>query len=69
MVAVGELNKLNGRILLVVLLEVGEELFAVAGVDGGRNAISALGEHGEHTMSQFDVSRGWRFASRCLRFG
>ena len=38
------------RILFVVFLEIGEELLAVAGVDGSRNAIGTLGKHGEYTV-------------------
>lgn len=49
-VAVGELNELNFGILFVVFLQVGEELFAVTGVDGGRNTFSALGEQGKHAV-------------------
>ena len=40
-VAVGELDELDFGILFVVLLQIGEELLAVAGVDGGRNAFGA----------------------------
>ena len=49
-VTMRELDKLNLRVLLVVFLEVGEKLLAVAGVDCGRNAIGALGKHGEYTV-------------------
>lgn len=42
--AMRELDILNRWILLVMLLEVGEELLAVAGMDGGCNAFSALGD-------------------------
>lgn len=47
-VAVGELDELDFGILFIVLLQVGEELFAVSGVDGGRNAFGALGQQGKH---------------------
>ena len=40
-IAVGKLDELNSWILFVVLLQVGEELLVVAGVDGGRNAFGA----------------------------
>lgn len=49
-VTMRELDKLNPRVLLVVFLEVGEKLLAVAGVDCGRNAIGALCKHGEYTV-------------------
>ena len=49
-VAVGKLNELDFGILFVVLFQVGEELLAVAGVDGGRNAFGALGEQGKHAV-------------------
>lgn len=47
-VAVRELDELDFGILFIVLLQVGEELFAVSGVDGSRNAFGALGQQGKH---------------------
>ena len=49
-VAVGELHELDFGILFVVLLQVGEELLAIAGVDGGRNTFGTLGEQGKHAV-------------------
>ena len=49
-VAVGKLDELDFGVLFVVLLQVGEELLAVAGVDGGRKTFGTLGEQGEHAV-------------------
>ena len=45
-----QLDELDFGVLGVVLLQVGEELLVVAGVDGGRDTFFALGEHREHTV-------------------
>ena len=50
MVAVRKLNELDFGILFIVLLQVGEELFAITGVDGSRNVFGALGEEGKHSV-------------------
>ena len=45
-----ELDEFNRRVLLIMLLEVGEELFAITGMDGGRNAIGTFGEPREYAV-------------------
>lgn len=57
MIAVLQLDELYFGILGVVLLQVGEELFIMPGVDGRRNTIGSFGEHGEYSVVNIVVNQ------------
>ena len=50
MVPMGELDEFDLWVLGVVFLQVDEELFVVASMDGGCDAIGSFGEHREHSV-------------------
>ena len=56
-VAVGQLNELDFRILGIVFFQVGEKLFVVTGVDGRWNTVDPLCEHGEHSVVNVVVNQ------------
>ena len=57
MVAVGELDELDFRVLGVVLLQIGEELLVIARVNGRQNAVGTLCEHRKHPVVNVIVNQ------------